>query len=249
MQARRNRLFWLTYRQSFVTFPWSSIIGGAIGDIRQCAASFPVCSGGGNMTQTPKVIDIFHEDDVTSFAALVDAGIQGILHKATQGLTVTDPLYAERKEEVARLGPTPWWGAYHWYVGTDDPKAQAAYFLSVAGQCSVYAIDYEDTESDITISGMIEFIEAVEAEIDSKVVIYGNHDQLGTQLASASADQIGFLAARRLWWAEYETETPRYLPTDVWPTYWLWQYTESGNISGVSGACDLNASGEQGASV
>jgi lysozyme len=190
---------------------------------------------------TPTVIDLYHEDDVTSFSELAAAGITGILHKATQGITTIDPAYADRKTEWANLG---WWGAYHWYMGTDDPKSQAQHFLSVAGPCTVYAVDYEDTESSCTIAGMIEFIEAVEAEIDSQMVIYGGQGLLGEQLETATPEQIVFLAARRIWWSEYETATPHYLPTHIWPTYWLWQYTESGEIAGVRGEVDLNCAPE-----
>jgi lysozyme len=43
-----------------------------------------------------EVIDLSHDDASVDFDAVAQAGIVGVIHKATQGVGDVDPLYAPR---------------------------------------------------------------------------------------------------------------------------------------------------------
>ena len=58
------------------------------------------------------VVDLFHGDRVTSFARAYQAGIRGIIHKATTGATGKDDAYSSRRALAVKAGLL--WGAYHW---------------------------------------------------------------------------------------------------------------------------------------
>lgn len=73
------------------------------------------------------VVDLSHHYAEPDFASARDSGgIIGVIHKATQGLTYTDPAYAGRR--VSALAATLLWGAYHF--GSDGVQ-QAERFQNV----------------------------------------------------------------------------------------------------------------------
>jgi GH25 family lysozyme M1 (1,4-beta-N-acetylmuramidase) len=111
----------------------------------------------------PLVIDIYSGDQVQDFARTKAFGILGVIHKATEGATFTDKLYAARRKawladgKVALAPPggaagagaaeevAPRWGAYHFFHG-GDPVAEADHFLAVAepDADTLLALDWED---------------------------------------------------------------------------------------------------------
>ena len=50
------------------------------------------------------VIDLSHHNNNVDFAKVVAAGVLGVIHKATQGTTTVDPLYAQRRGEALAAG-------------------------------------------------------------------------------------------------------------------------------------------------
>src|SRR4051812_50151344 len=74
------------------------------------------------------VVDMNHNDEVTSFTEAGQAGLIGIIHKASTGASGKDPRYAERKAAAYQAGLL--WGAYHWGTAADI-DAQVANLLSV----------------------------------------------------------------------------------------------------------------------
>src|SRR6202011_1161753 len=58
------------------------------------------------------VVDLSHHNgDVDLQQAATGGGILGVIHKATQGLTYTDPLYEENRDKASAAKLL--WGAYH----------------------------------------------------------------------------------------------------------------------------------------
>jgi Glycosyl hydrolases family 25 len=45
----------------------------------------------------PMVVDLSHHNDVADFGAVKAAGIAGVIHKATEGVSFTDKLYGGRR--------------------------------------------------------------------------------------------------------------------------------------------------------
>ena len=62
------------------------------------------------------IMDISHNNTI-DLAAAKDAGIVAVIHKATEGATFQDPLYASRRAQAKQLGLL--WGAYHFGTAAD----------------------------------------------------------------------------------------------------------------------------------
>src|SRR5690348_18482276 len=73
------------------------------------------------------IVDLSHHNGNVDLAAAQNAGILGIIHKATQGWSYRDPLFQSRRAQALSAGLL--WGAYHFGVGADG-AAQADFFLS-----------------------------------------------------------------------------------------------------------------------
>lgn len=180
-----------------------------------------------------KVVDLSHYDTVTSLEAMAGAGIEGVIHKATEGTGVVDTLYHERADW---MGEKVLWGAYHFWRPMNTVK-QAQHFLDFLSESpmpGLLAIDYEVKGG--TLAQVQDFIEQVEAATGLEMVVYGNAPYLGEQLAHADQAQLKFFRRRRLWWAEYANAPAR----TPW-TPWLWQYTEKGPLPGLKRPGDLNS--------
>jgi lysozyme len=189
------------------------------------------------------VVDLYHGDVVTSFARAKSAGIRGIIHKASQGVGVTDPAYAARRQEATAAGLL--WGAYH-FATDEDAAAQAHHFLACAAPDAhtLLALDFETNGNHtMSLAQARAFLAVVDGVTARKCVLYSGNlikEQLGDRKDS-------FFAAHRLWLAEYGStaKVPK-----AWSKYWLWQYSGDGigpgphavmGIPGTGGALDCNS--------
>jgi lysozyme len=188
---------------------------------------------------TPKVIDLSHYDDITSFQDLITAGIVGVIQNATEGASDVDPTYAERKAEVAATSLQ--WGVYHFWRPEDSAEAQADNFLAVAKDAPRWALDYE--VSGGTPAAIVAVMQAISAGCNGKMMLYGPKEYIEPLIDAATDEEKAFLAQADLWWAEYDVEAPTPSPAVqvVWPTIFLWQYTESGTVGGANGEVDLDS--------
>lgn len=181
----------------------------------------------------PNVIDIYHGNTVNDFAALKAAGIIGVIHKCTQGANIVDPMYATRRKLATDAGLL--WGAYTFNTG-QDVDAQVNEFLSHAepDANTLCALDFEDNPaSNMTLDQAVQFLQLTAQELTQPMVLYsGNRvkDLLGNVVNP-------FLGSHRLWLPQYG---PKAIPQASWSAPWLWQYSESGKLSGTDGAIDLN---------
>ena len=55
------------------------------------------------------VVDLSHHNERVDFGKLKAAGIVGVIHKATQGLTFVDRGYALRRAQALESSPTARW--------------------------------------------------------------------------------------------------------------------------------------------
>jgi lysozyme len=181
----------------------------------------------------PTVIDLYHGDIVTDFAALKAAGIVGVIHKCTQGAGYADPAYSPRRKMATDAGLL--WGAYSFNTG-ETIAAQIAEFFSHAepDANTLMALDFEDNpHSQMSLAQARQFLQVADARLGRKLLLYsGNRakDLLGGQVDA-------FLGGHRLWLPQYG---PVAKTQASWKAPWLWQYSETGNLPGVNGAVDLN---------
>ena len=186
------------------------------------------------------VIDLSHHNSTVDFTQVKAAGIVGVMHKATQGLTFEDPTYQSRKTEALAAGLL--WGAYHFGTG-DDAVAQAQYFLSFVspGPSDLLALDLEaDTGgTSMTLAQAEQFTTQVQQATGRWPGVYGG--SYLKQLLSGTSSAV--LASSWLWLSEYGSTAN--IPSN-WPTWTMWQYTDGTNgpephsITGV-GDCDRDS--------
>ncbi|OYD77424.1 UNVERIFIED_ORG: lysozyme [Burkholderia sp. CF145] len=180
------------------------------------------------------VVDIYHKSNV-NLQILKDAGIVGIIHKASQGLGMTDDKYKERRDKALSMGFL--WGAYH-FSSADSPKKQAKHFLASIewgknpdrDKNTLMSLDYEPSGKDedgqdlpnMTLDGACEFVTEIHNQTGRWPMIYGG-DLLRRAVKGKTPDIV--VANCPLWYARYR-DTPVDLPTHIWPTYTLWQYSD-----------------------
>jgi lysozyme len=188
----------------------------------------------------PIVIDISHHNSVVSWDALKAAGIQGVIHKATQGVHYSDEQYVSRRGPACAAGLR--WGAYH-FATNGDPKAQVAYFLDHAKPDgdTLLALDWErnpdgpDMSVDQARAFLVELMTHTGREPKGIVIYSGD---VAKEMIR-SDDDVAFFKAFPLWLCQYGP-TPN-LPK-AWTRFTFWQFTETGKIDGMApdGHVDLN---------
>ncbi len=183
------------------------------------------------------VVDLSHHNASVDFAQLAAAGIVGVLHKATQGASYVDPLYASRQAQARAAGLR--WGAYHFGDGS-DAQAQAEHFLAGANPAvgDLLALDVEQNTqgSSMTLAQAEAFVQFVFQRTGRWPGVYGG-SYLKQLLGSSTTSALGNCW---LWISEYAS-APVIAP--LWPQWTLWQYTDGTlgpgphGVAGV-GNCD-----------
>jgi lysozyme len=186
------------------------------------------------------IIDIYHGNSIDLKAAK-DGGIVAVIHKATQGASIRDSRYHERRQRAKELGLL--WGGYHFSTG-GSVSEQVENFLTYARpeEDELISLDWEPSDGpDMTLDQARHFVQMIKDETGRWPVIYG-----GSLLRESIGHQPdAILANCPLWYARY-ANAPIGIPTQVWPTYTLWQYTDGDvgpqphNTPGAGGGTDRN---------
>lgn len=188
-------------------------------------------------------IDLSHLNNVESWAQVAKSGISGVILKSTEGITGQDEKFLARVDWAKGVG-LQIMAAYHFYHPSDDASQQAQNFLKMlklAPDVKTSVIDLEWTETQNEWADVPEqkryddlkaFIEILE-QSGYEVIIYTSHSFVTQYLPNAS-----FLGAYKLWVAWYEAAPPLLPP--IWSSWWAWQYTAKGNISGIQGDVDVS---------
>jgi len=187
------------------------------------------------MSMIPNVIDLSHHNTIpSSLVPAYEAGIYGVIHKATQGTGFVDSKVYARYKLAREAGMA--WGIYH-YMDTSNVQQQVDWFVSkseasgVLDRATLVACDYE--ESAVSIEAVVEFMQRLEAMVERSPVIYSGH-VLKEKLESKADPR---LSKYRLWLAQYGSVAE--LPPG-WYNYWLWQYSDKGVVPGIDPPTDLN---------
>jgi lysozyme len=176
-------------------------------------------------------IDISHWNTITSFADIRGAGVIGVVHKYSEGGTYVDPTYANRRTQARAAGLL--WGRYHFATGS-DVDAQVAHFLKGWQSDELLALDWEDSDNQMTLNQAERFVEQVEQITGQIPALYS-----GNTLKEALGGKPNVTLSRcRLWLAHYAA-APVCPPG--WDAPWLWQWTDKGRVTGASGDIDLDS--------
>ena len=172
------------------------------------------------MSFTNAVIDLSHFDFKLSLSDAQQAGIVGVIHKATQGCRFTDPTYKKNLAQAQSLGLL--WGAYHFGTG-EDAVAQADFFLQTVQPSPgvLLVLDYESNTAGptMTLQGARDFVTRIQAATGIWPGLYAGSylkEQLGPR-----PDPV--LKNCWLWLAEY---SPTAALPPGWSNWSLWQYTD-----------------------
>ena len=163
------------------------------------------------------IMDINHNNDI-SLSAAQSVGIVAVIHKATEGATFQDPLYATRRAEAQQLGLL--WGAYHFGTAADVGQQLQNFFQTAQlADSDFVALDYETNSGDqMTLQQAEEFVTEFQQQQGYFPLIYGSSLLQGLPTTSP-------LLSCKLWIAAYDNLPDPTLPAGF-TTYALWQYTD-----------------------
>lgn len=187
-------------------------------------------------------IDVSENNGQVDWARLAQAGFTFAYARATLGRESNDPAFETNRKGARAHGLR--FGAYHLpYPGNSSAQQQAAHFLSVAKPRPgdlLPAIDVENKTPPDTAEGKFSrdelvawlraWLNAVEAKIGAKPVIYTNPGWWSSRLKNAD------LSGHPLWLAHYTEHDPT-IPSP-WKKYAIWQHSQSGSVGGHT--FDLN---------
>ena len=155
--------------------------------------------------------------------------------KATQGTSITDPLFATNWRN-AKFNGIPR-GAYHYYLFSQLPVDQAKKFIATLngdyGELPL-VVDMEDAP-DGKQNDVLTFIEYVKKNTGRKVVIYTG--KWWTDRYFVTPSNYNWATNYDLWIADYTHGEP--IVPAPWTTWRFWQ-TGQGVVDGIAVEVDLN---------
>ena len=163
------------------------------------------------------IMDISHNNSI-DLPAAQSAGIVAVIHKATEGATFQDPMYATRRAEASHLGLLR--GAYHFGTAADVSEQLQNFSQTAQLQPGdVVVLDYEELSGDqMTQQQAEQFVTLFQQQFGYLPLLYGS--SLLTSISATSP-----LAGCGLWIAEYASVSQPSLPP-AFSSYDLWQFTD-----------------------
>src|SRR5438874_2386926 len=146
------------------------------------------------------VADISHWSGNVNLVTAKSSGLSGIIQKATQGTTYTDPTLVTnaKKAKSAALA----FGTYHFGTNSDGAAQANFYLKNVKGYTGLLVLDFEPnstSETTMTLSQAEAFVQAVKKATGVNPGVYcGSYAR---QLLAAQSSAI--LANCWLWYAQY----------------------------------------------
>src|SRR5262252_5094015 len=189
------------------------------------------------------VLDLSHHETVQDWQAVKDAGIEGLIWKATQGQSYHDDTYHKCKAKALEHGFL--WGSYHFADGTSvSGQVNNYYHYARPEPGELFCLDLEDNPDGtaMNLAQAREFVEKIENLLGrpNQCVVYSGNT-LKEMLGNTKST---FWGARRMWLAQYGTNPS---VQKSWDTYWLWQYSDGEygpqphDVAGISDAVDSNS--------
>ena len=182
-------------------------------------------------------IDVSGWQGNVNYAQVKNSGIEIVYMKSSEGSNFVDPYFNQNYTNARANGLKV--GFYHYVTAKTNEEAvnEAKFFVAtISGKepdCKL-AMDFESFGSlsieEINEIG-ITFVRTVENLSGKEVIIYSNTND-ATNIFS------GELTNYPLWVAQYEVEQPT--PNGKWNTWAGWQYTDVGEVAGISGYVDRN---------
>lgn len=181
-------------------------------------------------------IDVSAWQGEINFEEVKNSGIDIVYIKSSEGFSFVDPYFEQNYSNAKNAGLKV--GFYHYVTArtVEEAISQAKFFVStVAGKvpdCKL-AMDFEsfgnlsvDSINQIALT----FMQNVQSLSGKEVIIYSDEYNASNTFYS--------LANYPLWVAQYEVSQPTV--SNNWNTWAGWQYTDKGEVSGISTYVDRN---------
>jgi lysozyme len=187
------------------------------------------------MSSDVQGIDVSHYQGVVDWQQVAQAGMAFAFTKATEGITFVDPQFAANWSGIQTAGLVR--GAYHFFEPNDDATQQAQHFLAtvqLAPGDLAPVLDVETTGgvSDSQLwSAVATWLQLVEETTGRQAILY-----TAPAFWNSHAPDLT-LTRHPLWLADY---APQPTLPNGWTSWLFWQYSQSGSVSGVTGAVDLD---------
>jgi lysozyme len=187
--------------------------------------------------QTLSGVDVSVYQAKTNWNTVATSGVGFAFVKATEGRGARNTAFAQEWPAAQAAGLIR--SAYHYFVPTDDPHAQATFFLNTVGELAdtdlAPMFDLEITNG-MNASGVLAnaqaWLDDVEVATGRIPIIYTNasfFNQLG--------NPDGF-DRYPLYVSDYQVNCPKVpLP---WTNWTFWQHSGSGKTTGIPGQVDLD---------
>lgn len=210
--------------------------GGAPDDeaLGSAQEEMTVCPAG----QTLEGVDVSHYQGTIDWAQVAQSGRAFGIAKATEGTGYVDPKLATNFAGMKSAGVVR--GAYCFFHADEDPIAQADHYLATAqlAQGDLPPIlDLETTNGQsgsAVLAATIAWLDHVNAMTGAKPILYTSRSFVNNTLGNPA----GLDAHAELWLANWGPACPNLpAPFTAWP---FWQYSDSGSVPGISGACDVD---------
>lgn len=192
-----------------------------------------ICAGGA----TQKGIDVSEHNGVVNWTKVKAAGTVFAVARVSDGLNHPDSKFATNWAGIKSAGLVR--GVYQYFRPGQSAVGQADLLLSKIGTLGegdlAPVIDVETANGQslsTVVAGVRAWIDRVKEKTGRDPIIYAAAGFWDTLPNTAQ------FSGNVLWVANYQAQCP-FMPK-TWDKWAIWQHSESGSVSGISGAVDLN---------
>jgi lysozyme len=183
----------------------------------------------------PCVIDLSHHNPTPNWATLVQNGVIGIIHKATESTSYVDDQLFKRARPAMDAGLL--WSTYH-FLRPGNMATQMEHYLGTIDPVEGERICLDHEDAGVSLGALKDAVECVlDMRPDLQIAIYSGHvieEQLGSSRDACLAENTS------LWTCQYTTAAAPSWPTGTWPAWSLWQYSDRVSVPGISQPVDGN---------
>jgi lysozyme len=194
-------------------------------------------------------IDVSHHNGKVDWNAAAEAGIKFAFVKASEGANTGDSEFASNWAGMKAAGIVR--GAYHFFHPEKAVSAQVDNFLRQVPSLSpgdlppvidlewVYATDANKTEQWALIEQAkrvplaIQWMDAVKSTLGCTPIVYTSDSFVRALFGSAGETLVQSV----LWTASYGSHA---IVPAGWPTWNFWQYSDKGQVAGVTTPADVD---------
>lgn len=170
------------------------------------------------------ILDPYEGNNIDWKLLKTDKNIKGIVHRATIGMR-EDKAFEGRKKKAKK--EHLYFGAYH--LGKpNNPIEQADYFLKIAGNTKLLALDIEDDDPAkfMSLDDAQIFINRIYEKTGRYPLVYVNRLVFAKIKEKYGQDSV--FAKTPLWIARFRSDL-LFEPNHIWNNYTLWQFSSEIN--------------------